>query len=699
MTLPLPERLPLDPPPGDPAAVDDLVQRLSSAVFCLGVLETSLGGPAAAAPGWIGNDAEAAAARVTDVAGVARDSSAALWRAVGRLGSHRDLLEEVRDRIRALAAQQDEDYAVAWGRLGALPDPATAVRAADPAAVAIAEDVAAVEAARRREHAALLAEVVADARATGHVLAACSAVVGGTGRVGDAGRAVAYLALALPEWGAAELAVRGEQLAAGLLGGATPEERDTLAAAALAYADHGAFARALLGELGAEGVELLLLALGSGQYEQDSPIASVLAAALGAATPTGAASDPVGEVLGATYVRPDERYGSADVVAAGMAAVLAAGAGLSSDGLRPDTVARWAGQLLERERAQGMFAGAGAVPASWDGALSDPAVLAIGVLADAGEPGPVASLLADTEIWQTLLSRFWADGGAALGDLIAVASQAAGPSGDEAVRAGLAAIGDGLFEGDPSDREVSRNNVAMVAPALGRAVAAHVAVAVDALWVGVDDSRCLGASDALRGLGYLTVDRDAARVVGAALSDWAREQPAAVDDGPLPAVAVPSAYLAAQEYGQRLSYVLDTYEAQEAAELRAVAWDWSVGLVPHLLPGFWGTAAGVLEDYAAIIVGADGTWENGADTGLEFDAGTAIQGALDGAGPASAPEAAEIVRQAREAFARTAGALGDPAPAESPEPDYVAPLRDAFVPDAGTRRGSHGPGVTPRPHG
>ena len=212
--------------------------------------------------------------------------------------------------------------------------------------MAVAEDVAAVEAARRREHAALLAEVVADARATGHVLAACSAVVGGTGRAGDAGRAVAYLALALPEWGDAELAVRGEQLAAGLLGGATPEERDALAAAALAYADHGAFARALLGELGAEGVELLLLALGSGQYEQDSPIAAVLAAALGAATPTGAASDPVGEVLSATYVRPDERYGSADVVAAGMAAVLAAGAGLSSGGLRPETVARWAGQLL-----------------------------------------------------------------------------------------------------------------------------------------------------------------------------------------------------------------------------------------------------------------------------------------------------------------------------------------------------------------
>ncbi len=425
----------------------------------------------------------------------------------------------------------------------------------------------------------------------------------------------------------------------------------------------------------------------------------MLAAALGAATPTGSATDPVGEVLAATYVRPDERYGSSDVVAAGMAAVLAAGATRSSGGLRPETVARWAGQLLRREHAQGVYAGAGAVPASWDGSLSDPAALAVAVLADAGEPGPVASLLASTEIWQTLLSRFWADGGAALGELITVAAQAAGPPGNEAVRAGLTAIGDGLFEGDPTDREVGRGNVAVVAPALGRAVAAHVDVAVDALWVGVDDSRCLGASDALRGLGYLTVDRDAARAVGEALSDWSRDQPSSVDDGPVPAVAVPSAYLATQEYGQRLSYVLDTFEAQETAQLRAAAWDGSVGLVPHLLRGLWGTAAGVLEGYAAILLGADGTWENGPDTGLVFDARTAIQQALGGADSASAPDATAIVGQAREAFARTAGALGDPAPAVSPDSDFLAPVLDAVIPDAGGRRGPHGPGVTPRPHG
>ena len=365
-------------------------------------------------------------------------------------------------------------------------------------------------------------------------------------------------------------------------------------------------------------------------------------------------------------------------------------------------MARWAGQLLQREHAQGLFAGAGAVPASWDGSLSDPAALAVAILADAGEPGPVASLLASTEIWQTLLSRFWADGGAALGELITVAAQAAGPAGDEAVRAGLTAIGDGLFEGDPTGWEVGRGNVAVVAPALGRAVAAHVDVAVDALWVGVDDSRCLGASDALRGLGYLTVDRDAARVVGEALSDWSRrDSPLAVDsDGPLPAVAVPSAYLATQEYGQRLSYVLDTYEAQETAELRAVAWDWSVGLVPHLLPGFWGTAAGVLEDYAAIFAGGRRNLGERCRHGARVRRGHGDPGGTRRRRPRIG------ARCGRRSCARPVRRSPAP-PVRSGirrrrcrrTPTTSAPVLDAVVPDAGARRGPHGPGVTPRPRG
>ena len=692
----LPERLPLEPPPGDPAALDDLVQRVAGAVFCLGVLETSLEGPAGAAPGWIGDDAEAATARIASVAALAREGSGALWRAAGRLGAHRDVLADARNRIRALVARQDEEYAAAWGRLAALPELAAAVRAGDPAAVAVADDVAAAEAVRGREHAALLAEVAADARATGLVLAQCSGVVGGTGRPGDAGRAVAHLALALPEWGEAELSLRGGQLARGLLGEATPEERDALAAGARAYAGDGAFARALVEELGAEGVELLLLALGSGQYDQDSAIAAVLAAALGAAVPTGA-HDPVRAVLDATYVRARDRYGRSDVVAAGMAAVLAAGA-TTRRGLQPETVARWAGQLLRREHEHGVPAGAGAVPHAWDAASSDPAALAVTVLVECGEPGPVASLLTEADVWQTLLARFWADGGAALSGAVGLLAEEPGAAGDDAVRAGLTAIGAGLFEGAPSGWTVSRRNVAAVAPAMAGAVAAHVDVAVDALWVGVDDARCLGASDALRGLGHLTVDRGAAVVVGDALDEWARGVIAGADaQAQEAAIAVSGAYLATQEYGQRLSHALDTYEAQEAAQLREVGWNWTVGLVPHVLPKGWGTVAELLTGYAAIGLRADGTWEDIVDSGPVLDAGTAGEQGLELGGPTRG--LVDVVRQARSAFERTAGALGDPAPVRSPQSDPWAPVADAVPPDGGGRRRPSGPGVTPRTPG
>jgi hypothetical protein len=313
-------------------------------------------------------------------------------------------------------------------------------------------------------------------------------------------------------------------------------------------------------------------------------------------------------------------------------------------------------------------------------------------------------LLAEPPVWQTLLSRFWPDGGTALGKLIGVAAAAEGPAGDQAVHAGLTAIGDGLFEGDPTGWEVSRRNVAAVAPELGRAVAAHVGVAAEALWVGVDGTQCAGATDALRGLAYLTVDRDAATTVGRALYDWAGGEVATAGAADAPAlvaaVAVPSAFVAAQEYGHRFAYALETYELQEAAELRQMAWSHSVALVPELLPGIWGQAAGVLEGYAAIALGADGTWENGADRGPRFDSGTGVEQSLAAVDRADVDPAA-VAAQARAAFVRTAGALGDPQPAESPESDWFAPILDTFLPQAEARRrpgiaDSTGAGVTVR---
>jgi hypothetical protein len=223
---------------------------------------------------------------------------------------------------------------------------------------------------------------------------------------------------------------------------------------------------------------------------------------------------------------------------------------------------------------------------------------------------------------------------------------------------------------------VNRPTVAAVAPALGEALAAHVAVAADALGVGVDGRLTEGRGDVLRGLGYLTLDRGAAAAVGDALHGWARVQPVALagtsPSFPLPAVAVPSAYLAVQQYGQRLAYALHGYEEKEAAENRQAGWDCTIGLVVNLVSGRPGVGAGVIEGYAAILFGADGTWDNGADRGLVFDRGDAADAALAGLPPDRAAEA--VTRQARAAYDRAAAALGLPRPPTSPESDYLEPL-------------------------
>ena len=137
----------------------------------------------------------------------------------------------------ALRAEQDEEHRAAWSRLSALVDIGAPGQAALTPAVAIGEEFAASEASRGRRHAALLAEVADDAAATGRVLAESSALVGGTGRPGDDGRALAHLAALLPGWGDEELAARGAALAVALTGGpVSPEEMNDLARAADAYA-------------------------------------------------------------------------------------------------------------------------------------------------------------------------------------------------------------------------------------------------------------------------------------------------------------------------------------------------------------------------------------------------------------------------------------------------------------------------------
>lgn len=688
MSVVMPDPVPLEMPPGEPAAVDELGRDVAAAAFWLALLRDELSGPAASAPGWLGDDATAATAQLVLVARLARDAAAEVLRVTGRLSAHGELLRETRRAVQGLRVEQDEDHRAAWHRLQGLGDLGTAMQTEVPEAVAIVEDLHASEAARRRRHAVLLEELADDAAATARVLADAGRPIGGTGRPGDEGRVLAHLAAELPGWGAPELTRRGRELADALFRSPMrPEERVALAAEAAAYARSPAFAGALVRGLGEAGVGQLLVLLGQDPDGPDNPLATLLASALGAAVPGEGEHDGVAAVLSATYVRADDRYGPSDTAAAGMAAVLSAGIRSAGGGPRMATVGEWARQLLVRERVQALPAGLPRGGPPWRRDAGDPAALAVSILVRGGESEAAAALLGDRRVWEASFLRFWGDGGTALGELIAEAARDAGPAGDRAVRIGLETVGAGLFEGDPSDWSVDRDTVVAVAPALADAVAAHVPVVTGALTAVATGDVGAGTEHLLKGLGYVTVDRQAAAAVADALRDWSGTQPLDLarsgPAAPSPVVAVPSGYLAVREYGQRLAHALDGFELQEEAENKELFWSWTVGLaldlVSHAPLKTIGIAADLVNGYGPILLGMDGTFDVPVDRGLRFDAEDAVADALAALPPDLAVQAHAVRMQADASYRRTAAELGLPEPPESPETDLVGPLVEIAV--------------------
>lgn len=676
----MPAEIALPMPPGDADALTEVVRNVASAAFCLAEVDERLVGTAASAPGWLGADAAAAATQIGTVAALVGAVSEALVPAITRLDAHAECLLQTRRRVAALKDEQDEQFAEAWGRWGRVQDLHLQVMTGGAEVRAIVAEVEGGEASRRRRHAALLEEFEDDAAAKARVLADSCAVVGGRGAPGDGNRVVAYLAAQLPGWGDLELARRGRALAASLTAD-TPEERSQDAVEAEALAGRAAFANALLVGLGKEGMAYLLTDLGSGAFGAEPGVARLLATALGAATTTGRHGDPVDDVLTAVYVRADDRYGASCIVAAGLATILAAGSAMPSGGVQTRTVAGWSRQLLLWEHEQRMRAGMN--PANSGAAGMDPTALAVDVLAERSDAAAVAALLGDDRIWEALLSRVWGDGGAAVGQIVAQAGAEQGGAGDRAVRTGLAVLGSGLAADDPADWAVNRDTVAVVAPALGSAVAAHVSVAVDALQVGADGRLNEGTADVLKGLGYLTLDRGAAAAIGQALRGWAVVQPTGLvgtsASAPLQAIAIPSAYLAVQEFGQRHAHTLDGREARETAENREFLWDVTVGFFVSLIQGPVGVGAGVAEGYLQVWGGYDGTWDNGVDRGLDFDRADAAASAAALLSPDRPVDVAAVRRQAEAAFDRTARALGETRPPTSPEVDRLEPLEGAVT--------------------
>ncbi|WP_324274455.1 hypothetical protein [Blastococcus brunescens] len=193
--------------------------------------------------------------------------------------------------------------------------------------------------------------------------------------------------------------------------------------------------------------------------------------------------------------------------------------------------------------------------------------------------------------------------------------------------------------------------------------------------------------DLLKGLGYVTVDRQAAATVEAALSEWAGEQSHDLSGTsrthPLPAVAVPAAYVAVQEYGQRLTYALDGFDLQAEAESRERLWNWTAGWVLEVASYVpfkpVGLVADVLGAYGPVLFDMDGTYEQGPDRGLRFGADVAGAEALATVPPSLAARAEAVQGQSEASYRRTAALLGDPAAPTSPEKDWVGPALDLLT--------------------
>jgi hypothetical protein len=446
----------------------------------------------------------------------------------------------------------------------------------------------------------------------------------------------------------------------------SPVERSRLAQEAAVFADRQPFAEALLVGLGLSGVRGLLLFLGSYEEPENGPVAQLLAAAFSVVAPSGEPGNPLDEVLSAGYVRSDNGFAPSDLIALGMGAVLGAAAA-TGRALRPAVLVSWGRQLVARDRAQGVPLLAVVAPRADGTRPTDPLQLIVAALADAGH-APATELLTTPGAWDVLLGRMWTDGGEALDRILDQAVSMPGERGAAAIRSGLVALGSGLADGDPIDWTVNIPTASALTPRLAQVLAARIEVVVDALGVGVDGQLTDEQAAVLRGLGYLTLDRAAAAQVQAALLDWARIHPGTVDGmvraAPSPAVAVPSAYLAVEQYGQRLAYAMHGYIAKHVAEGKKSIWDGTLGLAIALTFGKVGTVLSGVEPAITRFLGVDGSWSNGRDHGLVFTSAQAAELAV--ASPLASEPSPAVARQVSGAFDRTLSAMHVPAPPVQP---------------------------------
>lgn len=694
MTVQMPEKIPLEMPPGDPDAVADLVRGIRFAGRCLASVDVRISGPAADAPGWLGDDASAAAAQVIRLDGLVRAAFDAVTLAAGRLAAHAELLLESRSRITALRHEQDGQFSEASRRWGNLPDLQLQIMTGGWEARAIVHELEAGEVSRRRRHTAVLEELEDDAAATARLLVDSCAAVGGRGRRGEANVVLAYLAAELPGWGDRELGRRARALASGLTDG-TPDTKSRAASDAAAFAGSSAFATALLAALGVDGVTYVLRDLGGGRTDaSDSPVARVLAAAFGAADLGEATGGSVRSVLDAEYVRAEDRLEAVREVATGLAMVLSAGRSAPSGGVATGTVARWSRQFLRWENENRDTIGTRSPNRGAE--VGDPTGLTISILAERADPGVSAALLDDATVWEAALRRVYDDGGAALGELVAQAGQESGERGDRVLRMGLATAGAGLAGDDPMAWTVNRQTLAGAAAGFGDALGAHVDVSLHALTVGVDGHLQRSQPDVLAGLGHVTLDRGAAAAIEQALSAWARVRPEALAGTAPPAAAVLGAYVAVQEFAQRTDHAMDALEDQAEARAKQSLEKYTWGLLPVAAQGPPGVVLGGLENGKSMWLHLDGTWHDRPDRGLVLGREEAAALARTALEPQGVDQERAVIREARAAFDRTAASMPVREAPTSPETDWRTAVLDAGSDVPGERTGRDHGGHMPR---
>ncbi|GHE10958.1 hypothetical protein [Klenkia taihuensis] len=575
MSTVLPPPVPLPDPEGDPHALAAAVDGLAAAGFVLGVLEAHLAGPATQAPGWLGADAAAAAAEVgatRQVVGAVHDAVTA---ALGAVAGHREAVVAARARIVVLRDRQAADLDRAELRLATLVDPAAQVSSVteDPAAAALVADVVAADAARAAEHAALLASVGEDAAVAAAALGAAAADLGvgpSRGGASTADGVRLHLAVLLPAYGAAVRSALGTDVAVALTGAAgTDEVARVLDEHAGLLADP-LVAGALVERLGAPGLQQVLLLAGP-----DDRVAGGLAVAFTAA----ASSATRAPGLLSAVLDPLDPDGVPDQVALGMGAVVAAGGGAA-------LAAGWLPSLLAREREQGLSAADRVASRA-----TDPVAVVVGALVGSRRSELAAGALDTPAAWTALLSRPWADGGAALADLVGLAARdAAAPV---VATAALLSAGAPFVPGGDHVVTALPATWARVAPELAAVVAAHPDLVVARLL----DPAAPGAVAVLAGATALLAERAAARVVVPALEGAVATLPAGLD-----VTVLVGALTAVRDQAATVAHLVGTARADAAAVdeqfLRKEA-----ELVFSLLPGTVPLVAGPVVDTVLGAVG------------------------------------------------------------------------------------------------